>query len=424
MPNRLIIGADLSEGSPLGSLFLWPPVRIRDMEKINVCYFQSGGPTSVINTSLYGALMAAKRHADSIGEFYGSIDGVEGLIEDRLLPFSTVSKETVDLLPQTPGVFLGSSRRKLHEDQETWSKIKKTVQKHNISLILVNGGNDSMDTCSKLASHLNVKVVGIPKTIDNDLALTDHCPGFGSAAKHVINQVKLISIDAHSYSSGKVVIIEVMGREAGWLAASADLLPYPYHPDLIYLPEGEFSEEEFLAEVKANHEKKGTCVVVVSEGIPIHHETLALYDSFGHASPEGAALELGKLVNKKLGLGVRTVILSTPVRANPFLISKTDSQEASALGQAALEAGLEGRTGIMIALERVSSHPYQCRIKEVPVNKVANENRLFPKEWILSPHSLSAEFHDYLEPLVQGHIDVKMDEDGCFLASSLYDCRK
>lgn len=394
------------------------------MEKINVCYFQSGGPTAVINTSLFGALSGAKKHFDRIGEFYGSLDGVEGLINDRLLPFSSLPPEEINLLPQTPGVFLGSSRKKLNDDPKTWDKIKKTVQKHNISLILVNGGNDSMDTCSKLASHLDAKVVGIPKTIDNDLAETDHCPGYGSAAKHVINQVKLISIDAHSYSSGKVVIIEVMGREAGWLAASADLLPHPYHPDLIYLPEGEFSERDFLDAVKANHEQKGTCVVVVSEGIPIHHETLALYDSFGHASPEGAALELGKLVNKKLGLGVRTVILSTPVRANPFLVSKTDSEEASALGEAALEAGLKGETGVMMALERVSSKPYQCRIKSVPVSKVANENRLFPKEWILSANSLSQEFHDYLRPLVQGQIEVKLGEDGCFLACSAFDLRK
>ncbi len=392
------------------------------MKKTNVCYFQSGGPTAVINSSLYGVLLGAKEKESSIGEVYGSLDGIEGIIEDRLIPLSSLSEETVSLLPQTPGVFLGSSRFKLHEDQQIWEKITKTLQKHDISLILANGGNDSMDTCDKLSRHLSdlgIRVVGIPKTIDNDLVLTDHCPGFASAAKHVINQVKLISIDAHSYKKGKVVIIEVMGREAGWLAASADLLLKPYHPDLIYLPEGEFSEHEFLTEVQNQYERKGTCVVVVSEGIPVHHETLALYDSFGHASPEGAALELGKLVNKKLGLGVRTVILSTPVRANPFLTSKVDSEEAALLGKEALFAGLNGDTGVMVALERVSSSPYRCNVKKVKVGEVANKNRLFPKDWILSSSSMSNEFHEYLLPLVQGGIDVRMDESGCFLAARL-----
>lgn len=393
------------------------------MKKANVLYFQSGGPTAVINSSLYGVLRAAKENGSCIGEVYGAFNGIEGVINDDLIPFSSVGEDVISLLPQTPGVVLGSTRFKLNEkDEETWKKIEKTLQKHNISIILPNGGNDSMDTCDKLSkrfSNKGIRVVGIPKTIDNDLVCTDHCPGFASAAKHVINQVKLISIDAHSYTKGKVVIIEVMGREAGWLAASADLLPAPFHPDLIYLPEADFSEEEFLAQVESAYQSKGTCVAVVSEGIPVHHEVLALYDSFGHASPEGAALELGKLVNKRLGLGVRTVILSTPVRANPFLISKVDSDEAIELGKSALIAALNGSSGSMMALERISSNPYACYVKEVPVAQIANQNRLFPKEWILSPFALSNEFHDYLSPLVQGNIDVKMGEDGSFLTARL-----
>ncbi len=393
------------------------------MKKTNAVYFQSGGPTAVINSSLYGVLKGAKEKEDSIGEVYGSFNGIEGLIDDDLIPLSSLDEETVSLLPQTPGVVLGSSRFKLDENnEEIWDKIEKTLQKHDISIILPNGGNDSMDTCDKLSKRFSskgIRVIGIPKTIDNDLICTDHCPGFASAAKHVINQVKLISIDAHSYTKGKVVIIEVMGREAGWLAASADLLPAPFHPDLIYLPEAEFSEEEFLKEVESSYERKGTCVAVVSEGIPVHHEVLALYDSFGHASPEGAALELGKLVNKRLGLGVRTVILSTPVRANPFLISKQDSEEAIELGKSALFAALNGSTGSMMAIRRISSKPYAYKVEEVPVSNIANQNRLFPKEWILSPFALSKEFHDYLKPLVQGGIDVKLDEDGSFLAAEI-----
>lgn len=393
------------------------------MKKNNVVYFQSGGPTAVINSSLYGVLLGAKMKDSQIGEVYGSFNGIEGLINDDLIPLSLLDEETISLLPQTPGVALGSSRYKVDENnQETWEKIEKTLQKHDISIILPNGGNDSMDTCDKLAKRFSskgIRVVGIPKTIDNDLVRTDHCPGFASAAKHVINQVKLISIDAHSYKQGKVVIVEVMGREAGWLAASADLLPQPFHPDLIYLPEADFSEEQFLKEVESSYKRKGTCVAVVSEGIPVHHEVLALYDSFGHASPEGAALELGKLVNKRLGLGVRTVILSTPVRANPFLISKTDSEEAIELGKSALFAALDGASGSMMAITRIGSDPYTYKIDEVPVSQIANQNRLFPKEWILSPFALSPEFHAYLRPLVKGGIDVRLDEDGSFLSARI-----
>ncbi len=388
-------------------------------KETNVCYFQSGGPTSVINSSLYGVLKEAKRKGVRV---YGSLNGVEGLIYDNLIDLSALPESEIELLPQTPGVMLGSSRKKLGEDPSIWDSILKTLQKHNISCLLPNGGNDSMDTCAKLGEHFSSKgiaVVGIPKTIDNDLALTDHCPGFASACRHIMNQVKLISIDAHSYAKGKVVLIEVMGREAGWLAASSDLLPAPYHPDLILLPEAPFSEETFLEEVEKAYKRKGTCVAVLSEGIPVHHDVLAFYDSFGHVSQEGVTLELGKMINKKLGIGVRTVVLSTPVRANPYLVSKQDSLEASELGAAALSTALEGKSGVMMAIKRLSDDPYIYEIVAVPAKDVANKNRLFPSEWILSTSSFSPEFHAYLRPLLKGSIDVKTDEEGVFLAASL-----
>ncbi len=386
---------------------------------INVCYFQSGGPTAVINSSLYGVLKEAKKKGVHV---FGSHNGIEGLIKDDLIDLSCLDEKDIELLPQTPGVLLGSSRKKLNDDVTIWDSILKTLQKHDISAVLPNGGNDSMDTCAKLGEHFSksgISVVGIPKTIDNDLALTDHCPGFASAARHVMNQVKLISIDAHSYGKGKVVLIEVMGREAGWLAASSDLLEAPFHPDLIHLPESDFSEETFLKEVEEAYKRKGTCVAVLSEGIPVHHDTLAFYDSFGHVSQEGVALELGKLINKRLGIGVRTVILSTPVRANPYLVSKQDSLEASELGAAALDAALDGQSGVMMAIKRLSNEPYSYEIIPVPAKDVANKNRLFPKEWILSTSSLSPEFHAYLKPLLRGSIDVKTDEEGLFLSASL-----
>ncbi len=393
---------------------------MRDMKnETNICYFQSGGPTAVINSSLRGVLLEAKKKGVRV---YGSLNGIEGIINDDLVDLSSLDEETISLLPQTPGVVLGSSRKKMNDDPKIWDSILKTLQKHNISCVLPNGGNDSMDTCAKLGEKLSsygIRVVGIPKTIDNDLDLTDHCPGFASAARHVINQVKLISIDAHSYKKGKVVLIEVMGREAGWLAASSDILPEPYHPDLIHLPESEFSEEKFLQEIEEIYKRKGTCVAVLSEGIPVHHDVLAFYDSFGHVSQEGVALELGKLINKKLGVGVRTVILSTPVRANPYLVSKQDSQEAIELGSAALDCALEGKTGVMMAIHRLSNEPYRYEIVPVPAKDVANKNRLFPKEWILSTSTLSPDFHEYLKPLLSGSIDVKTDEAGTFLAASI-----
>ncbi len=411
---------NLQEGSAIASFFLCPPRRMMGMEKeINVCYFQSGGPTAVINSSLFGVLKEGKKKGVRV---YGSLNGIEGIINDNLIDLSSLDEDTIDLLPQTPGVFLGSSRNKMNDDPKVWCSILKTLQKHNISCVLPNGGNDSMDTCAKLSEKLSkdgIRVVGIPKTIDNDLDLTDHCPGFASAARHVINQVKLISIDAHSYTKGKVVLIEVMGREAGWLAASADLLAEPYHPDLIHLPESEFSEEKFLQEVEETYKRKGTCVAVLSEGIPVHHDVLAFYDSFGHVSQEGVALELGKLINKKLGIGVRTVILSTPVRANPYLVAKQDSLEAAELGAAALNCALEGKSGVMMAIHRLSDEPYRYEIIPVPAKDVANKNRLFPKEWILSSSSFSPAFHAYLRPLLSGSIDVKTDETGTFLSASI-----
>lgn len=388
-------------------------------KETNVCYFQSGGPTAVINSSLYGVLKEAKRKGVHV---YGAHNGIEGLIKDELIDLSSLSDEEIELLPQTPGVLLGSSRKKLGDDPIIWDSILETLQKHNISCVLPNGGNDSMDTCAKLSEHfsnIGIRIVGIPKTIDNDLALTDHCPGFASAARHVMNQVKLISIDAHSYGKGKVVLIEVMGREAGWLAASSDLLEDPYHPDLIHLPESDFSEENFLKEVEETYKRKGTCVAVLSEGIPVHHDVLAFYDSFGHVSQEGVALELGKLINKKLGIGVRTVILSTPVRANPYLVSKQDSDEAAELGAAALDTALAGESGVMMAIKRLADEPYAYEIVPVPAKEVANKNRLFPEEWILSTSALSPEFHAYLKPLLRGSLDVKTDEEGVFLSASL-----
>ena len=212
-------------------------------------YIQSGGPTSVINTSFYGAIMEAKKHPE-ISHIYGSLNGIEGLLTDNLIDIGKEDQEQLDLLLQTPGSILGTSRHKLPKDfhDEEYETILKTCEKHNIGYVFVNGGNDSMDTCMKLSKlckekGLDIKVMGVPKTVDNDLAETDHSLGFPSAAKYVINTVKEIIIDAVCYKKGKVYIIEVMGRNAGWLTAAVDLLPEGLRPDLIYLPEQKLDME-------------------------------------------------------------------------------------------------------------------------------------------------------------------------------------
>ncbi|MBR0301733.1 MAG: diphosphate--fructose-6-phosphate 1-phosphotransferase, partial [Bacilli bacterium] len=226
-------------------------------------YIQSGGPTSVINTSLYGAIKEAQKHPE-ISHIYGSLNGIEGLLTDNIIDFGKEDPEQIELLKQTPGSILGTSRHKLPKDfhDEEYAKILETCEKHNIGYVFVNGGNDSMDTCYKLSllckeKGLDIKVMGVPKTVDNDLAITDHSLGFGSAAKYVVNTTKEIILDAVCYKKGKVYIIEIMGRNAGWLTAAVDLLPEEARPDLIYLPENKFNMQDFLKKVDALYKKKG-----------------------------------------------------------------------------------------------------------------------------------------------------------------------
>ena len=227
-------------------------------------YIQSGGPTSVINTSLYGAIQEAKKHPE-ISNIYGSLNGIEGLLTDNLIDLRKEDDEQIELLKQTPGSILGTSRHKLPKDfhDEEYKKILETCKKHDIGYVFVNGGNDSMDTCHKLSLlckelGVDIKVMGVPKTVDNDLAETDHSLGFASAAKYVINTVKEICIDAVCYKKGKVYVIEIMGRNAGWLTAAVDLLPEGIRPDLIYLPENKFDMADFLAKVQDLYNKKAT----------------------------------------------------------------------------------------------------------------------------------------------------------------------
>ena len=265
----------------------------------NMGYIQSGGPTSVINTSFYGAIKEAQKHPNEIGRIFGSLNGIEGLIDDKLIDIANEDPEQIELLLQTPGSILGTTRRKLPKDRHdpVFMQIIENIKKHDIGYVFINGGNDSMDTCNKMAKlvkelGLDIIVVGVPKTIDNDLACTDHSLGFPSAAKFVVNSINAMTMDASCFKIGKVHVVEIMGRNAGWLTAAADVLPEATRPDLIYIPEVPFDLEQFLVDVQEVYKRKGYAMVAISEGIEFPRETKSTrVDGFGHAQLGGAAAD-------------------------------------------------------------------------------------------------------------------------------------
>ena len=381
----------------------------------NMVYIQSGGPTSVINTSLYGAIKEAKKHPDLIGHIYGSQHGVEGLIDDDLIDLGLEDDEQIELLLQTPGSILGTTRRKLPKDIHTpeYAAIIENLKKHDIGYVFINGGNDSMDTCNKIAKLVkelgidDIKVIGVPKTIDNDLACTDHSLGFPSAAKFVMNSVNAFAMDANCFAKGKVHIVEIMGRDAGWLTASVDLLPEQTRPHLIYLPEMKFDLEQFLVDVQRIYKEKGFALVAISEGLQFERDmTNVRVDGFGHAQLGGAAAELCRIVENRLDIGTRAVEFSIIQRAFPQYVSLVDRKEAIETGKRAVLAALKGRTGKMIIFERVSQNPYKIKYKLAPLSKVANAVSHVKPEMIIDNTRMSESFREYLRPLVQGEVKL------------------
>ena len=381
----------------------------------NMVYIQSGGPTSVINTSLYGAIKEAKRHPDLIGHIYGSQHGVEGLLYDDLIDLGLEDDEQIELLLQTPGSILGTTRKKLPKDIHApeYAAIIENIKKHNIGYVFINGGNDSMDTCNKIAQLVkelgieDIKVIGVPKTIDNDLACTDHSLGFPSAAKFVMNSVNAFAMDANCFAKGKVHIVEIMGRDAGWLTASVDLLPEQTRPQLIYLPEMKFDLEQFLKDVERIYKEKGYALVAISEGLQFERDmTNVRVDGFGHAQLGGAAAELCRIVENRLDIGTRAVEFSIIQRAFPQYVSLVDRKEAIETGKRAVLAALKGRTGKMVIFERVSQNPYKIKYKLAPLSKVANAVSHVKPEMIIDNTRMSDSFRDYLRPLVQGEVKL------------------
>ena len=381
----------------------------------NMVYIQSGGPTSVINTSLYGAIKEAKKHPDLIGHIYGSQHGVEGLLYDDLIDLGLEDDEQIELLLQTPGSILGTTRKKLPKDIHApeYAAIIENLKKHNIGYVFINGGNDSMDTCNKIAKLVkelgieDIKVIGVPKTIDNDLACTDHSLGFPSAAKFVMNSVNAFAMDANCFAKGKVHIVEIMGRDAGWLTASVDLLPEQTRPHLIYLPEMKFDLEQFLVDVQRIYKEKGFALVAISEGLQFERDmTNVRVDGFGHAQLGGAAAELCRIVENRLDIGTRAVEFSIIQRAFPQYVSLVDRKEAVETGKRAVLAALKGRTGKMVIFERVSQNPYKIKYKLAPLSKVANAVSHVKPEMIIDNTRMSESFREYLRPLVQGEVKL------------------
>ena len=381
----------------------------------NMVYIQSGGPTSVINTSFYGAIKEARRHPDEIGNIYGSIHGIEGLIDDEIIDINQEDDEQIELLLQTPGSILGTTRRKLPKDihDPVYYQIIENIKKHNIGYVFVNGGNDSMDTCYKLSLlakelGLDIKVMGVPKTIDNDLACTDHSLGFPSAAKYIINSINEFAKDAQCFKVGKIHVVEIMGRNAGWLTAAPDLLPEDTRPHLFYLPEDDFNMDEFLEDVQKVYKEHGYGLIAISEGINVKRDNANVrVDGFGHAQLGGAAAYLCDVIESKLNLPTRAIEFSLLQRAAPVFISKVDQEEAIKTGETAVKAALEGHTGEMIIFKRVSQNPYKIEFALADLSKIANAEARVPENYKFDKTRMSDAFREYLRPLVQGEINIK-----------------
>lgn len=374
---------------------------------------QSGGPTAVINSTICGVFKEALKHQE-ITHLYGAIHGIDGVINERFIEIKDESN--LDLWQTTPGAILGSVRlrlKKYPEDLETYEKILSVFKKYDITYFFYCGGNDSMDTCNKINHYFkeigyNCTVLGLPKTVDNDLVETDHCPGYGSASKIVSTMIAEIYHDTSVYHKGRVTIVEIMGRDAGWLTAATHLANiYENGPDLIYLPESPFDMNQFLQDVKTLYEKKKKVLVAVSEGIKdldgeyiLNYQSTKEGDAFGHLQLGGVAKVLSNTVSRKLHLPVRAIELNLPQRCAAHLASLTDVKEAYKCGAFGVKSALKGKTGYMVSMERVQEYKIKYTLK--PLDLIAEQVKAFPTKWINNNNSISKEYLDYVLPLIKG----------------------
>ena len=382
------------------------------------CIFgQSGGPSSVINASAYGVIKTALESA-YITKVYGANHGIKGVLDDRLLIMDEEDPKELERLLYTPSSALGSCRYKIADpdvDDTDYKRILEIFQKYDVRYFFYNGGNDSMDTCNKISKYMakvgyDCRVIGVPKTIDNDLFGTDHCPGFASAAKYIATSIMEVYRDCHVYDTGMITIIECMGRHAGWLTAAAELANLSGEgPDFIYVPEVDFDMDQFLADVTARYEQNKNCMVAVSEGIHyadgsfVSEAKTSATDGFGHAQLGGLAAHLAAVVKEKTGAKVRGIELSLLQRCAAHCASGTDIQESFASGKAAVEAALAGETDKMVGFVCTRENGYHCETKLFELSKVANFEQKLPLEWINAAHNgVTKEFVDYCLPLIQG----------------------
>ena len=389
----------------------------------NAIVGQSGGPTSVINASLAGVFQACERRG--AGRVYGMAHGVQGLLEEKIVDLSATltSQLDIELLKRTPSSYLGSCRYKLPdpaEDTAVYERLFAILKKLDIGYFFYIGGNDSMDTIRKLSDYAktvgsDIRFMGVPKTIDNDLMVTDHTPGYGSAAKYIGVVMKELIRDATVYGTKYVTIVEIMGRNAGWLTAAAALARGEDSEgvDMICLPEVPFNVDNFIAKVERMQKERASIVIAVSEGVKLHDgryvcelaDDARFVDAFGHKSLTGTARYLANQVAAHLDTKTRSIELSTLQRCAAHMTSRTDITEAFQVGGAAAKAAFEGHTGEMIALKRLSNDPYQCTTEPHDIHEVANFEKKVPLEWVNADHTdMLPAFINYASPLIQAEL--------------------
>ena len=393
----------------------------------NVIVGQSGGPTAVINSSLAGVYKTARdRGAKKV---FGMLHGVQGLLEEQVVDLSQHIRSDldIDLLKRTPSSFLGSCRFKLPEikdDQTIYDKIFAILDKLEIEYFFYIGGNDSMDTIKKLSDYaiLNgsrIRFMGVPKTIDNDLAVTDHTPGFGSAAKYIASITKEVIRDGLVYDQQNVTLVEIMGRNAGWLTGAAALARGEdcEGPDMLFLPELTFDVDRFMKKVEEIHKIKKSVVIAVSEGVKVEDgryvceltDNIDYVDAFGHRQLTGTARYLAEKISKEVGCKTRAIEFNSLQRCASHIVGRVDITEAFQVGGAAVKAAFEGETGKMIILKRVSDDPYLCVTDIYDVHKIANIEKKVPREWINEEGNyVTPEFINYVRPLIQAELTPMM----------------
>ncbi|MBK1702201.1 6-phosphofructokinase [Thiococcus pfennigii] len=383
----------------------------------NAFYAQSGGVTAVINASACGVIEAARRHKDKIANVYAGRNGIIGALTEDLIDTSQESDAAIAALRYTPSGAFGSCRYKLKSleaNRREYERLIEVFKAHDIGYFFYNGGGDSADTCykvSQLSEAMNypIQAVHVPKTVDNDLPITDNCPGFGSVAKYIATSALEASYDVRSMAktSTKLFVLEVMGRHAGWIAAAGGLIEDQGMPVVILFPEIEFDQERFIARIKDSVERHGFCTVVVSEGAKYPDGRFlaeqGTRDAFGHAQLGGAAPVVANLVKEALGYKFHWAVADYLQRAARHLASKTDVEQAYAVGQAAVELALEGHNAIMPTIRRIGNDPYRWEVGEAPLAEVANVEKFMPRDFISADgFGITPACKEYLVPLIQG----------------------